>query len=101
MTELRYALGTVCKAHHELGCICSSGIWFQHAVHDALAGKQHQGLPVQFLDEQQRRHYCGNAEQSLQGGAPAGEDLSKEVPPHSNVGGGVWALHWHSSTVAL
>lgn len=54
---------------------------------------------MQLLDEQQRRHYCGCEEKSFQGSAPTWEDLSKKVPPHSNIGGGVWALHQQENDV--
>ena len=87
------------ESHHELGRIGSSRIRLQHAVHNALAGEQQQRLFVQFHSEEQWRQHCGDAEQSFERTAPAGEDLSKEVPPHSNVGGGVWALHQHEGAV--
>lgn len=91
-TYCAYATGTVCKAHHELGRISSSWVRFQHAVHYTLAGKEQQRLFVQLLDEEERWHNCGKAEESFQRCSPAGEDLCKEVPPHPNVGSGVWAL---------
>jgi len=80
-------------AYHELCCVCCSGVGFQHAVHYALTQEQQQRLLMQLDGQQQRRDDSRAGEQVLQWCSPARKHLCKEVPPHANVGCGIWALH--------
>ena len=47
---------------------------------------------MQLDGQQQWRDHSCQAKKDFEGCLPGREDLCKEVPPHSNVGGGIWSL---------
>ena len=54
---------------------------------------------MQLDSQQQWRDDSRTGEQVLQWCSPARKDLCKEVPPHANVGCGIWTLH--ASNISL